>query len=67
MVVWIWCRSQAALENIRKLNESNKLGNVLVGSAYMPTSGLAKSTVISIDQHQLKKTVGKFLKPYTIY
>ena len=57
MVVWIWCRSQSALELIKKLYEWNQLKDALFET--MPSS---PSMVINIDGNQFKKTVGKFLR-----
>lgn len=61
-VIWIWCRSQQAIENIQKLYESNQLTNVLFGLANIrpSTSEITESKLINIDKNQFKKTVGKF-------
>ena len=58
VVVWIWCRSQAALEHIQSLYESNQLRDILFGLENIQPS---ISMVINIDGNQFKKTVGKFL------
>ena len=55
VVVWIWCRSQAALRHIQRLYESNHQRDVLIESI-QPSA----SKVINIDGNQFKKTVGKF-------
>src|SRR6218665_910417 len=60
VVVWIWCRSQAALANCQRVYESNQLRDVLFG---VPNTFITdQSKVINIDQNQFKKTIGKFLK-----
>jgi len=56
MFVWIWCRSQAALEHIQKLYESNQLRDVVFGSIQPSIS-----VVINVNTNQFKKRVGKFL------
>jgi len=56
VVVWIWCRSQAALEHIQKLYESNQLRRLFVDIIHTSTL-----TGIKIDRKQFKKAVGKFL------
>ena len=56
VVVWIWCHSQAALEHIQRLYESNQLRDVFFENIQPSTS-----KVINIDRNQFKKTVGKFL------
>src|SRR5688572_23773811 len=58
VVVWIWCRSQAALEHIQSLYESNQLRDILFGLANIQPY---ISMMINIDENQFKKTVGKFL------
>src|SRR6218665_523755 len=55
-VVWIWCRTQAGLENIMKLYKSNKLRDV-----YFENIQPSTSKMINIDRNQFRKTVGKFL------
>ena len=55
-VVWIWRRSQAALENIEKLYESKQLIDVLFENIQ---SSISKT--INIDRIQFRKTVGMFL------
>ena len=55
VVVWIWCRSQAALEHIQTLYESNQLRRLFVDIIQPSTS-----TGIKIDRKQFKKAVGKF-------
>ena len=61
VVVWIWCRSQTALHNIQSLYESNQLKKVLYGVADIHTSTpeIEQSNVISIEDNQFKKTIGK--------
>lgn len=63
LVVWIWCRSQAALEYIQKLYESNQLNKVFmhVANISKSTSEITESMGINIDSNQFRKTVGKFL------
>ena|SRR5688572_16869698 len=58
VVVWIWCRSQAALEHVQKLYESNQLRDVLFGLANIQ---LCISLVINVDGNQFKKSIGKFI------
>ena|SRR6218665_2878712 len=65
VVVWIWCRSQAAIEYIEGLYDSNKLRKVLYGVANIQNLTEIEPSppcrnVISIDENQFKKTVGKF-------
>lgn len=62
MVVWIWCQSQSALENIQKLYEWNQLTDVLFRLADTQPSitETIQSTVINIDSNEFKKSVGKF-------
>jgi len=61
VVVWIWCRSQTALHYIQRLYESNQLRKVLYGVADIHTSTPEneQSSVISIENNQFKKTIGK--------
>lgn len=61
--VWFWCRTQAALEHIQRLFESNQLEDILSGfrNIQSSTSG-DRSIKISIDREQFKKTVGKFFE-----
>ena len=56
VVVWIWCHSQAALEHIQSLYESNQLRDV-----FFENIQPSISKVINIDGNQFKKTIGKFL------
>src|SRR6218665_960042 len=60
VIVWIWCRSQAALYYIQRLFESNQLRKVLYGVADIPmsTPEVEQSNVI-IENNQFKKTIGK--------
>src|SRR6218665_1256479 len=58
MIIWIWCRSQTAVQHIQELYESNQLKDVLFENS--PTQ-LSTSKAINIDRNQFKKTVGKFL------
>src|SRR5688572_18985317 len=53
VIVWIWCRLQAALEEPQRLYESNQLRDVLF-------ENIQPSKMIDIDRNQFKKTVGKF-------
>lgn len=55
LVVWMCCRTQAALEHVQKLYESNQLRNVFFEITLTPIS-----TVINIDKIQLQETVGKY-------
>jgi len=66
VVVWIWCRSQSALEGIRKHYESNQLTEVICGLANsrQSKSEIIRLKVVNIDRNQFKKTVGKFLYDY---
>src|SRR5688572_10373685 len=63
VVVWIWCYSQAALENFQRQYQSNHLKDIFLGFADIQpsTSEITQSIMISIDRSQLNKTVGKFL------
>jgi len=56
VVVWIWCHSQAALEYIQRLYESNQLREV-----FFENIQPSISIVTNIDGNQFKKTIGKFL------
>ena len=56
VVVWIWCHSQSALENIQRLYESNQLRDVFFENIQPKTSKM-----INIDRNQFQKTVGKLL------
>ena len=62
VVVWIWCRSQVALENLKRLHESNQLIDILFSltSIQPPDSEVSKSSVVNIDCNQLKNKVGRF-------
>lgn len=55
VVVWVWCRSQAAFENIRRLFESNHLRDV-----FFETIQPSISKMINIDWNEFKKSIGKF-------
>src|SRR5688572_1209448 len=55
VVVWIWCRSQAALQYVQKLYESNKRDEFIEN--YQPSI----SKMIKIDRNQFRKAIGKFL------
>lgn len=63
VVVWVWCRSQSALEHFRKKFKSSQLSDVLFDLAVVRPSNseIIQSIVFSIDQHQFEKTVGEFL------
>jgi len=56
VVVWIWCHSQAALEHIQKLCESNQLREALFENIQPSTS-----KEITMKRNQFQKTFGKFL------
>lgn len=56
VLVWIWCCSQSALENIQTSYESNKLIDVLFENI-LPSI----SKVINIDRNEFQKIIGKFL------
>ena len=58
VVVWIWCRTQAALVHIQKLYQSNQLKDVFFEPTCIQPS---TSVLINIDINQFKKTIGKFL------
>lgn len=61
VVVWIWCQSQAALEYIQRLYESNQLKDILFGLiGHSTTSGSIKLKAINIDSNEFIKIVGKF-------
>src|SRR5688572_13585774 len=55
VVIWIWCRSQAALDYIQRLYESNQLKEIFLENIQSSTLNL-----ISIDSIQFNKTIGKF-------
>ena len=55
VIVWIWCRSQEALENVQKSYATNKLMDVLFENI-----APSISKVINIDRNQFEKTIGKF-------
>src|SRR6218665_2925508 len=57
VVVWIWCRTQAALEYIQRLHESNILIDIFFAIIQSLTCILK---VIDIDRNHFKKTLGKF-------
>ena len=57
VVVWIWCHSQAALEHIQKLYESNQLRD-----AFFEKIQPSISSVINIDRKHFKRNVGKFFE-----
>ena len=59
VVVWIWCRTQAALENCQKLHETNRLR-----ATFFENILQSVSKVIHIDRSQFKKILGKFLLNY---
>jgi len=65
VVVWIWCCSQAAIEYIQTMYESNQLRDIFCDFTDIRsyTSDLARWNRVSIDCNQFKKTVGKFMKP----
>src|SRR6218665_1308243 len=56
VVVWIWCRTQAALEHIQSLYESNRMREVFFDKIQPSTS-----MVLNIERNQFKKNAGKFL------
>lgn len=61
VVVWIWCHSEAALENIQKLYESNQLRDIFFGFANItPSTGVDHPKLIIVDDIQFKKAVSKF-------
>ena len=55
VVVWIWCRSQTAIEHIQKLHELNHLQY-----AFFENSQRSIQTTMNIDRIQFKKTAGKY-------
>src|SRR6218665_2980698 len=62
VVVWIWCHSQTAIENLQRLYESNQLRD-----KYFENIQSSTSKVINIDSNQFKKTVGKLLRKQLSY
>lgn len=56
VVVWTWCRTQAALEHVQKLYETNQLREI-----FFEIIQTSISTVIDVDKNQFEKTVGKCL------
>lgn len=61
VVVWIWCGSQAALQNLQELYEMNQLADALLGFDRPSSSEISQSRVISIDSNEFKKNVGKLI------
>lgn len=63
IVVWFWCRSQKAFDNIKRHYESNLLASVLFGLADIRpcTPELIKSTMVNMDSNQFRKRDGKYL------
>jgi len=59
VVVWIWCHSQKAIENLQNLHESNQLRDECFENIQPSVS-----KDINIDSNQFKKTVGKFLRKH---
>lgn len=55
LLVWIWCRSQAAIEKAK----SNELAGVFFGLENIRTS--ASSNAIRLENIQLQKTIGKYM------
>ena len=62
VVVWIWCHSQTAIENLQNLFESKELRD-----EYFEIIQPSVSKSISIDSNQFKKTVGKLLRKQLSY
>lgn len=62
VIVWIWCHSQTALENIQKMYQTNQLRDVLFGIANIPSSvsEIIQSNVTHIDSNQFTHKIGKF-------
>src|SRR6218665_353357 len=56
LVVWIWCRTEAALASCQRMYESNQLRDKLFENIQPYIS-----KKIHIDGNQFKKTIGKFL------
>src|SRR6218665_3561205 len=56
VVIWIWCRTQSALEHIQNLYESNRMRKVFFGR-FQPSI----SIVLKMERNQFKKSAGKFL------
>ena len=56
VIVWMWCRTQTALEHVQKLYRSNQLRDMFFENIQPSISML-----INIDGNQFKNTVGKFL------
>ena len=55
--VWIWCRTQAALEHIQNLYESNRMREIgLFFDQVQPST----SIVLNIERNQFKKNASKF-------
>src|SRR6218665_2494604 len=54
VVVWIWCRTQEALEHIQNLYDSNQMKEVFFDHIQPSIS-----MVLRIKRNQFKKTAGK--------
>lgn len=63
VVVWIWCRSQVALQNMQRIYESNQLTEIFLGLTNIraPDCEVSKLKLVNIYRTQLRKHVGKFL------
>lgn len=67
LVIWIWCRSRAVFETIKKMYEWNELKGILsdiivwLADIRTHTSEMINSTLIKTDGDQFKKRVGKSL------
>lgn len=61
-IVWIWCRSQIALQKIQELYELNELKYVFFDFINLqpPADKCIESMVVDIDSNQFTRTAGKF-------
>lgn len=67
IALWIWCKSQKGLDNLRDIDESNVLRNVLIALTRRSSSPeVHTSAVVSICHKQFYKKVGRFLKAIVI-
>src|SRR6218665_2271990 len=57
VVVWMRCHSQTAVENVKRLYESNQLRD-----EYFENIQPTTSKFVNIDSNQFEKTSGKFFR-----
>ena len=67
-VVWFWCKSERALEELKKLKESHVLQDVFC-RLLKQNPATVKSQDVNLDSDQYNRNVGKFklkVSPYDI-